>query len=95
MVTIIRQNHARNRFDTGSGGQKPGAGDRRNETIYLFVFIGLNDAGATSAGIRSQPFGSSAGDVLYIGRRSGFLYMDVFMPLRTWMCMQRPAANRD
>jgi hypothetical protein len=30
----------------------------RNEAIYLFVFIGLNKTGATSAGMRSQPFGS-------------------------------------
>ena len=66
MVTIIRQNHARNRFGTGSGGQKPGASDMRNKTIYLFVFIGLNDAGATSAGIRSRPFGSLATALLDI-----------------------------
>jgi len=66
MVTIIRQKHARNRFDTGWGGQKSGASDRRNEPIYLFVFIGLNDAGAKSAGIRSQPFGSLATALLDI-----------------------------
>ena len=38
----------------------------RNEAIYLSVFIGLNKAGATSAGMRSQPFGSLAGALLDI-----------------------------
>ena len=70
-LTIIRHNHARNRFGKGSRGQKPGAGERRNETIYLFVFIGLNDAGATSAGIHGQPFGALAGDLLYIEWQQG------------------------
>ena len=65
-LTIIRHNHARNRFGPGSGGQKPGARSMRNEAIYLFVFIGLNKAGATSAGMRSQPFGSLAGALLDI-----------------------------
>ncbi len=61
-LTIIRHNHARNRFGRGSGRQKPGARGMRNEAVYLFVFIGLNKAGATSAGMRSQPFGSLAGN---------------------------------
>ena len=47
-LTIIRHNHARNRFGPGSGRQKPGARGMRNEAIYLFVFIGLNKAGAAA-----------------------------------------------
>ena len=66
MVTIIRQNHARNRFGPGLGRQKPGARGMRKEPIYLFVFIGLNQAGATIAGMFSQPFGSLAGALLDI-----------------------------
>ncbi len=49
VLTIIRHNHARNRFGPGSGRQKPGARGMRNEAIYLFVFIGLNEAGAAAA----------------------------------------------
>jgi len=65
-LTIIRHNHARNCFGPGSGRQKPGVRGMLNEAIYLFVFIGLNKAGATNAGMRSQPFGSLASALLDI-----------------------------
>ncbi len=93
MGTIIRQNHARNRFGPGSGRQKPCARGMRNETIYLFVFIGLNKAGATSAGMRSQPFGSLARDVLYIGRRSGFIREPGLSHSRLRRCLHVPVRS--
>jgi hypothetical protein len=92
-LTIIRHNHARNRFGPGSGRQKPGARGMRNEAIYLFVFIGLNKAGATSAGMRSQPFGSLARDVLYIGRRSGFIREPGLSHSRLRRCLHVPVRS--
>jgi hypothetical protein len=92
-LTIIRHNHARNCFGPGSGRQKPGARGTRNEAVYLFVFIGLNKAGATSAGMRSQPFGSLAGDVLYIGRRSGFIREPGLSHSRLRRCLHIPVRS--
>ncbi len=47
----------------------PGACKMRR-SIFLFL-LALNKAGATSAGMRSQPFGSLVKALLDIGRRSG------------------------
>jgi hypothetical protein len=44
-MTIIRENLAHNSFGRGPGAQYLNASGMPHEAVYLFVFIGLSNAG--------------------------------------------------